>query len=45
VKSTDFNITFAGVPLTVTEDGFEQIFAANYWGHFLLTNSLLGMFV
>lgn len=37
-----FMSVFSGLPLSVTEDGFEYMFAVNYWGHFLLTNLLLG---
>ena len=36
----------AGVPrMRVTEEGFEEMFACNYFGPFLLTNLLLGEFI
>ncbi|XP_045190445.2 retinol dehydrogenase 12-like isoform X2 [Mercenaria mercenaria] len=37
------NAGMAGLPLTKTDEGFEVMYATNHFGHFLLTNLLLGL--
>lgn len=37
------NAGMAGLPLTMTEEGFETMFATNHFGPFLLTNLLLDL--
>ncbi|KAL4232049.1 Dehydrogenase reductase SDR member 13 [Mactra antiquata] len=37
------NAGMAGLPLTMTDEGFEVMWASNHFGHFLLTNLLLDL--